>query len=207
MRNIPESTCKISTIPSIPSLIPYLRRRITTHKIHVPRVSEEYQALKRNIGLAEWEILACTNDSFNSPPCRGFPVALDLADHNRRFSPRLASLQPCHAWHAYGVTSAHHVKVRVSAGGHPPPRVRGRRRYAADGRMTPPYIWRRTALICSSPTPNLTHSTRTQLLLNGSLSITNAANNFKPGPHLTPLSRPKAFRSSRSSPLRDPKTR
>jgi hypothetical protein len=46
---------------------PHLRRRKTTPQIHVSpvdmRVYKEYQALKRNIGLAEWEILTLVHTS------------------------------------------------------------------------------------------------------------------------------------------------
>jgi hypothetical protein len=80
------------------------------------KVLEEYLALKNDIGPAEREILAivCTY-FFSKPPVRGLPTAVNRAD---RTAITILSPLPYQAWHGYGVTNAHRMKVGVYADGH-----------------------------------------------------------------------------------------
>jgi hypothetical protein len=68
--------------------------------------------------------------SFKSPMYRAFPTTADHAD--RAVGP--LSPLPCHAWHGYGVSSAHHGEVRGCRAYERTP-LRGRRRCAAGGRQ------------------------------------------------------------------------
>jgi hypothetical protein len=63
-----------------------------------------------------------------------FSITANHMDCKYRLTP--PSPLPRHEWHGYGVTSAHHEEVGVSADGHASaPPLRGRRHCAACGRQ------------------------------------------------------------------------
>jgi hypothetical protein len=88
---------------------------------------------EEHIGRAEREILVLVlhiNYFLKSPLYMAFPTAVDPAD---RVVGPLSPL-PCHAWHGYGVSSAHHGEVRGCRRACKRTPLRGRRRCAAGGR-------------------------------------------------------------------------
>jgi hypothetical protein len=96
---------------------------------------QEYLYEKRDIGRAEREILVSVlhiSFSFKSPLYMAFPTADDPAD--RAVGP--LSPLPCHAWHGYGVSIAHHGEVRGCRRACERTPFRGRRRCDAGGRCT-----------------------------------------------------------------------
>jgi hypothetical protein len=79
------------------------------------------------------------NYFFKSPMYMAFPTAVDPAD--RAVGP--LSPLPCHAWHGYGVTCAHHGEVRRCRRACERTPLRDRRRCAAGGRLVRNMYWHR----------------------------------------------------------------
>jgi hypothetical protein len=113
-------------VPSSPS---------NAHVVHAPpprggTVCRSISPRKKHIGRAEREILVPVLHRNKSPLHMAFPTTVDPAD--RALGP--LSPLPCHAWHGYRVSNAHHGKVRGCRRACERTPFRGRRRCAAGGR-------------------------------------------------------------------------
>jgi hypothetical protein len=128
------------TVPSSPS---------NTHVVQVPpprsKTVLNSMYAKRHIGRAEREILVPVshrNYFFKSPLYMAFSTAADPAD--RAVGP--LSPLPCHAWHGYGVSNAHHGELRGCRRACERTPLRDRRRCAAGGRR-PHWNWGQTRCV------------------------------------------------------------